>query len=117
VGCTGVATFNGTPGISDRIALIRELASAPEQDQTKLFVTYKALNFRKAHANLFARGEYIPLETRGAHAAKLCAFARRLEDQWAIAVAPRWTMGIEDWGDTEIAAPPRRVTGRTPSPA
>ena len=90
----------------DRVALARELAAGPARDETKLFVTWRALAFRKLHRELFACGEYIPLEVRGARACHVVAFARRLEDQWALAAAPRWTSRLSDWADTEILLPP-----------
>jgi (1->4)-alpha-D-glucan 1-alpha-D-glucosylmutase len=90
----------------DRIALIRELAAAPDQDEMKLFVTYRALAFRAGRRDLFARGEYLPIEVRGARARHVVAFARRLDSQWAIAVAPRFTVGLDDWCDTELVVPP-----------
>jgi (1->4)-alpha-D-glucan 1-alpha-D-glucosylmutase len=89
----------------DRIALIRELAADAERDEMKLYVTYKALTFRRANAPLFARGEYLPLEVRGACADHVCAFARRLENHWVVVVAPRWTLRLSDWGDTEVVLP------------
>src|SRR6202008_2876626 len=36
----------------DRIGLIRGLAADPQQDEMKLFVTHRALEFRKAHHDL-----------------------------------------------------------------
>jgi len=89
----------------DRIGLIRELAANPRQDEMKLFVTYRGLDFRKSQRELFARGDYLPLETRGACAANVVAFARRLGDRWAVAAAPRWTANLTDWADTEIVPP------------
>ena len=90
----------------DRIALIRDLAEHPTRDEMKLFVTYRALGARRANPELFARGAYIPLDARGAGARHVCAFARRWEDKWAVAVAPRWTTRLADWGNTEIVSPP-----------
>ena len=89
----------------DRLALIRKLASDPQRDEIKLWVTSKALQFRRAHPDLFARGDYIPLETRGARAAHVCAFARRLDADWVVIVVPRWTRGLDDWNDTEVVLP------------
>jgi (1->4)-alpha-D-glucan 1-alpha-D-glucosylmutase len=89
----------------DRVALVRELAASPERDEMKLLVTYRALAFRAGRRDLFARGDYIPLEVRGARARHVVAFARRLDSQWAIAVAPRWTVGLDDWSDTELILP------------
>jgi (1->4)-alpha-D-glucan 1-alpha-D-glucosylmutase len=89
----------------DRIALIRGLAADPICDETKLFVTYKALDFRRSNPGLFARGAYLALPVRGAHAAHVCAFARRGPDRWAVAIAPRWLAGLTDWADTEVVPP------------
>jgi (1->4)-alpha-D-glucan 1-alpha-D-glucosylmutase len=89
----------------DRISLVRELAAHPLQDEIKLFVTYKALEFRKANRQLFARGEYLPLRASGQFAANLCAFARRLGDRWALVVAPRWMSQVSDWADTRVELP------------
>lgn len=89
----------------DPVALIRELAANPLRDEMKLFVTYRALAFRKAHRELFAEGEYIPLTARGAYAERVCAFARRLGEQVVVVVAPRWTHGLADWGDTALDPP------------
>jgi (1->4)-alpha-D-glucan 1-alpha-D-glucosylmutase len=105
----------------DRIALVRELAADPQRDEMKLLVTYRSLAFRRSHRELFARGEYIPLSARGACAAHVIAFARRLEDEWAVAVAPRWMSQVGEWGDTEIVPPANApaewsdcLTGLTP---
>jgi len=89
----------------DRIALIRELAANPLRDEMKLFVTYRALEFRRAHPDLFARGRYLPLDVRGACAAHVCAFAREWEGQWGITVSPRWMAHLTDWADTELVMP------------
>jgi (1->4)-alpha-D-glucan 1-alpha-D-glucosylmutase len=85
--------------------LVRELAADPLQDQMKLYITYRALAFRKANRELFARGEYIPLRVEGACARHICAFARRLKDRWAAVVAPRWMSKMTEWGDTRVELP------------
>jgi (1->4)-alpha-D-glucan 1-alpha-D-glucosylmutase len=89
----------------DRIALVRELAADPQREEMKLLVTYRALQFRRTHSELFSRGDYIPLYARGECASHVCAFARRLGERWAVAVAPRWTSRVAEWGDTEIVLP------------
>ena len=102
--------------------LIGELAASPERDETKLWITYRALAFRKAHPDLFARGEYVALGVRGACARHVVAFARAFEGQWAAVVAARWTSDVADWGDTEIIPPSGApgqwvdaLTGRKPA--
>jgi (1->4)-alpha-D-glucan 1-alpha-D-glucosylmutase len=59
--------------------LARELAANPRDPRLKLFVTWRVLQFRRLHAELFERGEYIPLKVEGMAAQHLCAFARRLK--------------------------------------
>jgi (1->4)-alpha-D-glucan 1-alpha-D-glucosylmutase len=85
----------------DRISLVRELAAHPQQDEMKLFVTYKALQCRKANPELFASGSYVPLEA-GSH---VMAFGRNLGDRWAVVVAPRWMTAFEGWGGLELPLP------------
>ena len=89
----------------DRIALIRDLAAHPVRDEMKLWVTHKALEFRKANRELFTHGEYVALRARGACARHVCAFARTLSRLWAVVVAPRWTSRLEGWADTELELP------------
>ncbi len=91
----------------DRMTLVRELASEPVRDEAKLYVTYKLLVTRRSNQDLFLHGDYVPLTARGACAERICAFARVLprEGRWAIAVAPRWTVGLTDWADTELVPP------------
>jgi (1->4)-alpha-D-glucan 1-alpha-D-glucosylmutase len=91
----------------DRAALVKELAADPQLDETKLFVTYKGLEFRRANQDLFARGDYLALAARGTHADHVCAFARRLGDDCAVVVVPRWTSQVEDWADTQVMLPHR----------
>ena len=54
-----------------------ELAQNPRDPRLKLFVTWRVLQFRRQHADLFQLGDYIPLDVEGAKAKHLCAFARR----------------------------------------
>ncbi len=89
----------------DRIGLVRELASQPLRDEMKLFVAYHALELRKANRELFAHGDYIPLRVLGACAHHICAFARRWQEQWAVAIAPRWMSKVTEWGDTRVELP------------
>jgi (1->4)-alpha-D-glucan 1-alpha-D-glucosylmutase len=53
----------------------------------KLFVTWKALNFRKKFEHVFKVGEYLPLQLSKGEAV-VCAFARRLQDHLVIVVIP-----------------------------
>jgi (1->4)-alpha-D-glucan 1-alpha-D-glucosylmutase len=74
----------------------------------KMYVTWKLLNFRRDHPDLFQKGEYIPLHVSGKRANHVVAFARRLHDQWCLAAVPRLyaLLGEAGWGDTVIDTPP-----------
>ncbi len=52
----------------------------------KLYLTWRALETRRAAPQLFQAGEYLPLSVTGE--LPVCAFARRLGSQWLIAAAP-----------------------------
>jgi (1->4)-alpha-D-glucan 1-alpha-D-glucosylmutase len=81
----------------------------------KLYLTRTVLNFRRAHAELFSRGDYIPLETTGIHRESVCCFARRLENTWAVVAVPRlvtnlahagaFPIGRETWDSTLVVLP------------
>jgi (1->4)-alpha-D-glucan 1-alpha-D-glucosylmutase len=101
--------------------LARELLERWQDGTIKLFVTYKALNFRQSNTHLFQDGEYIPLEVTGSRRNHVCAFARRKGKAWAIIAVPRLLSRLVDpdgvpvgsrmWGRGMIVlpsqAPPR----------
>jgi (1->4)-alpha-D-glucan 1-alpha-D-glucosylmutase len=87
----------------------------------KLFTIWQSLTFRRQHAELLTRGEYIPLTLTGAYAKNLFACARRLHmpagDSWAIAIVPRLVGRLpgrfprgEAWGDAAVLLPPGAPT-------
>ncbi len=61
------------------------LSEHRKQGLEKLFVTWKALNFRRTHADLFLTGDYIPLQCSSE---KVVAFARVLRQQWVVVLFP-----------------------------
>jgi (1->4)-alpha-D-glucan 1-alpha-D-glucosylmutase len=95
--------------------LLREMVKNWRDGRIKLFLTDKALDFRRANAGLYLEGDYLPLEVTGPHQDSLCAFARQNEDAWAITVAPRLTTrlvsggrvpaGVPVWGETRLVLP------------
>lgn len=107
------ADFAGPAGECAQRA--RALLSHLEDARAKLYVTWRSLSTRSAHRALFARGDYRPLEARGTHAARLCAFAREDAGVAAVLIAPRLVgalidaaeapLGREAWADTEVALP------------
>ena len=94
----------------------RELVDNMGDGRCKLYLTWRILQFRREHADLFRRGEYIPLRATGEHASNLCAFARRHVDGLLVTVAPRLylrllgerelpPLGAEVWEETLIELP------------
>ncbi len=96
-------------------SLIQELLRNWQNGAIKLYITCKALNFRKANVDIFLRGEYIPLATTGPNGKHVVAFARRLKNAWVVAgVARLFTeiFSIEDisfntevWQETFLSLP------------
>ena len=90
--------------------MLRDLLQHWQDGRIKLYLIFKLLDFRRAYAELFSAGEYIPLNAVGAMDEQVCAFARRLGRVWAIAVVPRLMgriayhngapLGGELWGET-----------------
>jgi (1->4)-alpha-D-glucan 1-alpha-D-glucosylmutase len=82
----------------------------------KMFITWKALQFRRTHSDLFTEGEYVPLRVKGAQSNHVIAFARYLHNRWCIVAVPRLfasltragsaPIGEKIWGDTQIELPP-----------
>src|SRR5262249_165266 len=55
----------------------------------KMYITWKALQFRRSHTDLFHEGESLPLRVAGAKENHIIAFARRYRDQWCVVAVPR----------------------------
>ena len=81
----------------------------------KLLVTRQLLLARRAEPELFATGDYLPLEVHGRARRHVVAFARRRGDSWALAAVPRLAVslcglgvmpvGEALWGGTTLALP------------
>lgn len=96
--------------------LANELTINKDTGKIKLYLTYNALNYRKAHREIFERGEYIPLETTGERSDNTCSFMRKFENSAVLVVAPRFItrlipqpeslpFGKEVWKDSFIVLP------------
>jgi (1->4)-alpha-D-glucan 1-alpha-D-glucosylmutase len=105
----------------DAVALLADLLEHWQDGRIKLHLLQKLMNFRAAHHELFTAGDYLPLSAAGESASMLCAFARRYDPAWVVAVAPRLIgalvyrgrspLGAEAWaaGSLELpASAPRR---------
>jgi (1->4)-alpha-D-glucan 1-alpha-D-glucosylmutase len=73
----------------DRLDLIQDLLDRWQDGRIKLFVTSRALNFRRGHDALFVEGAYEPLPATGAKKENVFAFIRHRGDAWAVAAVPR----------------------------
>jgi (1->4)-alpha-D-glucan 1-alpha-D-glucosylmutase len=82
---------------------------------------HKLLDFRRAHQELFAEGDYVPLEVTGDLSQAVCAFARRKGRAWALVVAPLLVgsavyhgtvpLGAEFWKSTAVSLGADAPTG------
>ena len=80
-----------------RTALYRfaeRLTRSLDDGRIKLYLTYKSLNYRNDHAQLFAQGSYLPLRAGGSKKRHVCAFSRSKEAEGAIAIAPLLVAGL-----------------------
>lgn len=99
----------------DRLGLLQDLLGRWEDGRVKLYLTSKLLGFRRAHAELFAAGDYVPLKASGEMGNQVCAFARRRNRIWALAIVPRLIgraayrgqapLGADHWGAAALDLP------------
>jgi (1->4)-alpha-D-glucan 1-alpha-D-glucosylmutase len=66
-------------GDGDVTEFVDGLLERPEDGRVKMYVTARALNFRRGRAELFSRGAYVPLRAAGRRADSVVAFARKLD--------------------------------------
>ncbi|MGQ9687839.1 MAG: malto-oligosyltrehalose synthase [Desulfobaccales bacterium] len=96
-------------------ALVVELLEHWPTGAIKLFLTHKALNFRRSALDVFLGGDYVPLAAAGDREHHMVAFARRLESRWVVAAVGRFfsrlsppgrfPVGKAVWGDTRLPLP------------
>src|SRR5690606_36984681 len=73
--------------------------------RAKLYLTWRVLGCRREREELFAAGDYVPLDTAGQAAEHACAYARRAGDDVAVVVAGRWFTRLPDWPPEARGAP------------
>jgi (1->4)-alpha-D-glucan 1-alpha-D-glucosylmutase len=100
-----------------RAGLVDELMRRPEDGRIKLFVTSRALNYRRANRSLFEVGAYTPLDASGERRIHAVAFARTYKAQVAIAAAGRFFRKLRNdssrptaraWGESSLILPDAR---------
>jgi malto-oligosyltrehalose synthase len=107
-------TMPGTPDLYQgdetwNFALVdpdnRRSVAYPPTPTSKSELTHRILEVRRAHADLFANGSYVPLAAAGPRVNNVVAFERRRGDKRAIVVAPRLVGSIKsdrDWQGTSV---------------
>jgi (1->4)-alpha-D-glucan 1-alpha-D-glucosylmutase len=73
---------------------VRDLVRKWRDGSVKLYVTMKALHFRRENRLLFQEGSYIPLVGSGDLKEHLCAFARRGGEEVVLVAVPRFLSGL-----------------------
>jgi (1->4)-alpha-D-glucan 1-alpha-D-glucosylmutase len=81
------------------LPLIEDLIPAWKDGRIKLFLTYRALCFRRERRELFLSGEYHPLSASGGNKDHVLAFARKRGDNCAVAAVPRLVTRLSALGE------------------
>ncbi|GAB4359252.1 MAG: hypothetical protein Kow0060_13750 [Methylohalobius crimeensis] len=102
---------------TDRLTLCRELLADLESGAAKFHLLRQTLAVRREWPDLFAQGDYRPIDLEGPKVDHLIAFARTWQDQTLVAVAPRlaytllqgetvFPQGEPVWGNTVLSLSP-----------
>ncbi|TFG59936.1 MAG: malto-oligosyltrehalose synthase [Deltaproteobacteria bacterium] len=81
------------------LPLIGEIVPAWQDGRIKLYLTWRALNFRRERRELFLSGEYHPLSASGGNKDHVLAFARKREESWAVMAVPRLVTRLSPPGE------------------
>jgi (1->4)-alpha-D-glucan 1-alpha-D-glucosylmutase len=99
---------------ADSAAIVGRLMNNPCDGAIKLFVTQRALRFRRDHRQLFSAGSYVPLVAEGSRANHVVAFARPWNGRTVVALASRFFLKLRNshrlpigdvWGNTVVLLP------------
>ncbi len=85
-----------------RETLLENLLTTWPDGRMKLYLTWRALNFRREHHDLFHCGAYLPLTVTGRQRENIFAFVRRHNGEWAVVVAPRLLSRVVDPGEMPV---------------
>jgi len=97
------------------LELCSDLMANYQDGRIKMWVTMRALNFRREHQELFRTGSYSPLTAANEKQEHVAAFARSYEDRAIVVAAPRLTYTMmrgrvqppigDVWGNAELQLP------------
>ena len=101
---------------NEPLALTKELFERPDDGRIKMYVTCRALGWRRKHARLFRDGAYVPIQGAGRRGHHLIAFGRGSSEHHVIVAAgrfftgfgmlPQGAAGESAWSDTFLSVPP-----------
>jgi (1->4)-alpha-D-glucan 1-alpha-D-glucosylmutase len=83
--------------------LARSLTDNKASGAIKLFLTYRALNYRRDNREVFEKGEYVPLEVNGLLKDNVCAFVRRNGHKTIVVAVPRFFTRIVPMGPLPLS--------------
>ena len=94
----------------------RALLAAWPDGRVKLWLMARLLALRRQRAAWVEGAAYVPVAVRGVHASRVCAYARKGDQQWLVVVVPRlwlalardpaqWPLGPDVWRDTAVDLP------------
>jgi (1->4)-alpha-D-glucan 1-alpha-D-glucosylmutase len=89
---------------TDLQALLSELLDTRQDGRIKLFLTFQALQARKASFEVFQQGDYSPLEVTGQFRDHIIAFSRKHEERIAVTIVPRFLTNLTEPGKPPIAS-------------
>ena len=97
------------------LELCSDLIANYQDGRIKMWVTMRALNFRREHHELFRSGSYTPLTTTNEKQEHVAAFARSYEDRSMVVAVPRFSYTLmrgrvqppigDVWGNAELQLP------------
>ncbi|MGM0608912.1 MAG: malto-oligosyltrehalose synthase [Candidatus Muiribacteriota bacterium] len=98
----------------DKEKYIKKLLKTYKNGKIKMFATYHTLMLRNEMSDFFVQSDYIPLEAEGEFENNIIAFARKLEDNYIITIAPRFLTKVTKpgkfplgkiWRNTKLKMP------------
>lgn len=72
--------------------------------RVKLFVSNKGLEFRRSHADLFRKGDYMPMYASGGMREHVCAFLRTHKKESILVAVPRFSSALTSPGVFPLGA-------------
>ncbi len=111
-----LAEIKGREAVECPLKIIAELMDKWQDGRIKMFLIYKALQFRGAIRQIFDKGEYVTMEAKGQKAGNVCAFARRSQSMAVLVITPRFLTELSPmteqsqfvekaWADTHVVIP------------